>query len=252
MGGSTESLCYTIDRASLDSRDTRDQQEYNFAMAQLVRLLPNAELPDRVEYYESPSVTARFNTKKLSFEQISGKKQDPLWVFHGTSTQNVESIMTGGFKVGGVDKGIALAHGAAHGNGVYTAIGPNTPMSYSASADARNGLSQYNFSGAGGGDGKIKIILALALEGNVKGNGVRNVSDSWKPHSDWMIFKDGAQLMPKYVITCKLGSGASNAYMMGGMMGMGLHAMPPMPRPSLHRQPKPKKSKNSKGYGWFK
>ena len=102
-GGYHECIKYTITKASLDSTDTRDQEEYNFAMAQLIRLLPKQlqSLPTKIEYYENDFLLKQFNKKKQIFESQSNKKHTPIWVFHGTNIANVESIMLNGFQVGG-------------------------------------------------------------------------------------------------------------------------------------------------------
>ena len=74
--------------------------------------------------------------------QAAGKPFDPIWIFHGSDPKNVAAIMEEGFRVGGKDyppashwKGgkFPVANGTAHGQGVYSATGPNTPMGYSGS-----------------------------------------------------------------------------------------------------------------------
>lgn len=48
-----------------------------------------------------------------------------------------------------------------------------------------------------------KAILSRALPGNYRvGNGSSTSEDSWKPmgSQDWIIFKDGGQLLPIYVV----------------------------------------------------
>jgi len=49
----------------------------------------------------------------------------------------------------------------------------------------------------GSGQGSKSVILCLALPGK---KGVQGVADSWYPKGDWVIFKTGAQLLPKYVV----------------------------------------------------
>ena len=88
---------------------------------------------------------------------------------------SAEKIMIQGFKVGGID--LPAANGSAYGKGVYTAIGPNAPMSYS---------------------GKDRVvILAQAL----KGDNNTQVPDSWQPRDDWKVFRSGSQLLPKYIVS---------------------------------------------------
>ena len=116
-------------------------------------------------------------------EQWAAKKHEiggsskAIWVFHGTDARNIRSIMTYGFKVGG--PGGHAPNGRAFGNGIYTADGPDTP------------LLSY-------GRGKC-VVLARALEG-VSGSGAESGCDSWRPKADWVVFEDGAQLLPRYAI----------------------------------------------------
>ena len=73
------------------------------------------------------SAKQRFEAKRAALA-AAGKPTNEIWVFHGTaSQQNIDSIISGGFRVGGVD-GHPIANAAVHGNGVYTATGPATPM----------------------------------------------------------------------------------------------------------------------------
>jgi hypothetical protein len=86
-----------------------------------------------------------------------------------------------GFKVGGVDPGVPVRHGAAYGNGVYSATGPAIAMGY-------NG-------------GNNRVILARALVGTQKQQPRADAeTDSWVPQKDWMIFKSGQQILPCYVV----------------------------------------------------
>ena len=41
------------------------------------------------------------------------------------------------------------------------------------------------------------IILCKALPGS---KGAQGAGDSWEPNGDWVIFKTGEQLVPKYVV----------------------------------------------------
>ena len=130
----------------------------------------------QVDVYESPAVESSYEMKKRSM-----KNSREIWVFHGTSNLSaVASIMSGGFKVGGRSADVPVANGSAYGHGVYTATGPNTPMGYANAGNAGN-----------------RVILAKALEG-VKGR--QEVDDCWAPKDDWLVFKTGEQLIPKYVV----------------------------------------------------
>jgi hypothetical protein len=170
---------HSIRASDVDQSETRELAEFNFAYAQLQKLLVSSTSVIRnirvqqVDVYESPLVERNYAIKKLSMAQSR-----ELWVFHGTN--NIEAIMSGGFKVGGQDIGVRVVHGSVFGFGVYTATGPNTPMQYARSS----------------GENK-RVILAKALEGK---KGPHGTSDCWAPKDDWLVFKTGEQLLPKYVV----------------------------------------------------
>jgi len=163
--------------SEMGSTHSKELHEFNFATGQYMRLLGTSAQPvKRVDVYESKPVQAAYEQRKGQFE-ARGLREE-IWVFHGTKTaEAVRSICTGGFKVGGEPGGPPIANGAVHGNGVYSAKGPATPMGY--------------------GQGSHSVILCLALPGK---KGAKGVDDSWYPHGDWVIFKSGAQLLPKYVV----------------------------------------------------
>ena len=92
----------------------------------------------------------------------------------------INAIISGGFKVGGSD-GIPIANGAAHGNGVYTATGPTTPMQSYAGTTSQ-------------------VILARALPGQQGARAPGGGADMWRPRRDWAVFADAASLLPVYVV----------------------------------------------------
>ena len=125
------------------------------AAAQYMRLLGNSAKPvTQVDVYDSSALANKFNQKETEFK-AAGKPTTKVWVFHGTpATENVPKICTGGFRVGGQD-GHPIVNGAVHGQGVYTAKGPQTPEGYAK-------------------DSK-QVILCLALPGKP---GAKGVDDS--------------------------------------------------------------------------
>jgi hypothetical protein len=173
---------HEINREDLQSgADTREQDEFNFASGQMLRLQPDGDARDirvrKVVVYENPFVAALYDSKQSSMIQTGACRE--LWVFHGTAEQNIEAIMSKGFKVGGDT--IEISNGAVHGKGVYTATGPNTPCAYSNQA------------------GGNAVILSKALEGT---KGTKERDDCWAPSrdQDWLVFKSGEQLLPKYAV----------------------------------------------------
>ena len=145
---------------------------------QLARLLGvgHARQVRQVDVYESPLVEEAWRSKRREIEAREGP-QSLIWVFHGTALTQAAHIMSEGFKVGGRD--IGVANGSVHGVGVYTATGPGTP------------LMRY-------GHGTT-VILAVAIEGSQTRAETPNC-DSWTPLGDWIVFRHGAQLLPKYVL----------------------------------------------------
>eukprot|EP00961_Rhodomonas_salina_P069051 927172-Rhodomonas_salina.1 len=163
-----------------ESTDSRELHEFNFAIGNFARLVGEYKNVTQVDVYESAEVQRVYMEKAEEFAKR--KKNDKIrvrWVFHGTESRNIEQICRAGFKVGGSDSRVPVVNGAVYGPGVYTAIGPSTPMGYS-----RGG----------------SIILCQALPG-VTGSDYRDPTiDSWSPKPDWMIFRTAEQLLPKYVL----------------------------------------------------
>jgi len=166
-----------IKEADVGVTDSKELEEFNKAVGHYMRLMgQSSRKVTQVDVYDSPNVEKTFQDKEADFR---AKKVDTkrIWVFHGTAEDNIEKICCGGFRVAHGDQ---IKNGAAFGHGVYTATGPQTPMSY---AD-RTGCGA--------------VILSLALPGRT---GQQEQADSWVvPQSDWMIFKTGEQLCPKYVV----------------------------------------------------
>lgn len=112
--------------------DSKELREFNQAFGHFVRLLPersrHVSAVDVIQYDAMSDVLRRFQDKKRDFItcNISVKEQ---WVFHGSSPEGIHGIVKGGFLIGGRD--VKLASGASYGTGVYTAIGPKTPICYS-------------------------------------------------------------------------------------------------------------------------
>jgi len=178
VGKATKREIKAID---IGSDISREADEYSMAVGHFWRLLgPQHPHPKvkQVDVYQSATVQSAYEKKKSEFS-AADKPIDEIWVFHGTPDEaNIERICGDGFRVGG--QGVDIAHGDAHGRGVYTAKGPSTPMGY--------------------GKGKT-VILCKALPGR-RGKKIEE-HDSWTPQnpaSDWVIFKTGEQLLPVYVL----------------------------------------------------
>ena len=148
-----------------------DALHFALAASQFLYMMQGQDKrPTSVALWFNPILLDNFVKLRQQFA-TAGKPHDTIWVFHGTRECNIQSIMSGGFKVGGQE--VTVANGTAYGSGVYTATGPATPMGYSRDSNA--------------------VILAKALPG-AKG------IDSRSPNQDWVIFNSGAQLLPVYVL----------------------------------------------------
>ena len=183
-GTNARSLCgggmvWEVKATKLPQLGAESQElfQFNFAVGQLYRLLKTQAIDvEQVDVYNSPVVKSTFEKKKAEFE-AKGHGEE-IWVFHGTgSGETVATICSEGFKVAGKPGGPPIANGAAHGHGVYSAKGPKTPMNYGSSSRS--------------------VILCLALPGK---KGAQEREDSWEPKDDWIVFKTGEQLLPKYVV----------------------------------------------------
>ena len=150
---------YTITHGGTQAGNTEDSIHFNRAFTQYGILLQGSRKQvTQIEYYHNPQLQANFDRKQAEFKK-AGKDDTATWIFHGSAAKNIPLIMEGGFKVGGKvynGKKFPVSNGTAHGQGVYSATGPNTPMGYSGSQSS-------------GG----QIILAMALKGN-HGHGTKN------------------------------------------------------------------------------
>lgn len=61
----------------------------------------------------------RFSTMK---QELASQRllAEEVWVFHGTYSHNVDSILLNGLLIGGVDPGVVAVHGSSLGYGIYT------------------------------------------------------------------------------------------------------------------------------------
>ena len=110
---------HVITRDDLKSgEDSREQDEFNFAFGQMLRLQRDGEKTIRVEkvvVYESPLTAAIYESKK---DAMGGQDCRELWVFHGTAQKNIDPIMANGFQVGSESGPVRIKNGDRHGRGV--------------------------------------------------------------------------------------------------------------------------------------
>jgi hypothetical protein len=167
-------VLYQITKENVGVDVSKEMYEFTVASGHFLRLLQqNMDITrvEALEYDDNSSVRQNYEREK---QQHPPDQNDPsskeIWVFHGTAPQNVYAIASGGFKVGG--SGVNIANGAAYGNGVYTATGPNTPMAFSKNSRC--------------------VILCKGLLCGSNGHVA--------PHKDYIIFKRGSQLLPSYIV----------------------------------------------------
>lgn len=158
----------------------RATQEFNIACGHFCRLLkcrPTlVKTISVLDYDHSSPVKIAFDAEKQRMLSIPGSCANEKWVFHGSTDDAISIIIQNGFKVGGRDD-IDIRNGAKYGHGVYTATGPKDPVAYSQRARSK------------------QVILARGLVG------IKN-SHSWatEGHPDWLIFANGGQLLPSYIV----------------------------------------------------
>lgn len=124
-----------------------------------------------VDMYINTKLQHAYNMEKQRLQN-----SEEQFVFHGTHPDSILPIMREGFKIGGQD--IAIAHGVAYGQGIYTATGPDAPVGF---AKCRS------------------VILAKGLKGH-HGESRRAGVDSWTPRADWLVFAKSDQVLPTYVV----------------------------------------------------
>ena len=129
------------------------------------------------------NVQSRFQEKERQISHAHGLGTEAtrkIWVFHGTSSlKAIDSICRDGFQVGG--RNVPIRNGAAYGCGVYTSTSPQDPIDYAA--------------------GQGRVILAQGIRGQL-GHNAQSQNDSWTPvnQPSWLIFRDGDQLLPRYIV----------------------------------------------------
>jgi hypothetical protein len=167
---------------------SKDLREFSFASMQFCRLLNkdpgSVTRVDAIVYEETAVVLRNYHMTRERFAS-EGKPLNEILVFHGTDETATHKIVAEGFKVGGYDEGVGIKHGRCFGPGVYTAAGPAVP-------------AKYEFGGAGG-----RVILAKALAGRPAPANMHSPHcsfDSFYPNNESIVFKDGKQLLPLYVV----------------------------------------------------
>jgi hypothetical protein len=181
-----------IDRSIVDQ--SPEQAEFQWYESQFHRMAGVSAPREvtKVTVIGNLALTRRYEKTK---EELKTHKKPTVehFVFHGTSSDdNLHKIAKDGFKIGGQDPGVAVVNGAAYGNGVYTALTPDTPVGYSG--------------------GTLSVILAKALPGKrsaaQKSETTRHkfsdqAGDYYTPNhqSDWRIFFSKDQLLPVAIIS---------------------------------------------------
>jgi hypothetical protein len=195
-------LVHSIARSDFSLHEiSKEQSEFQKAAFQFFTFtnypIEYVERVEVIEYGPNSEVRTNYECCRASFA-AQGLSTVEALVFHGTpSLDNVRKIVTHGFKVGGKDEGVGVAHGSAHGLGVYTAISPSTPQQYGAGSNA--------------------IILAKGLRGKQAQNHHTDMkANSVCPNADWIIFREGCQVLPLYVVHFNLAQkqGAANRFRM--------------------------------------
>ena len=180
--------------ANIDKINNLREQEYLNAKYAFENFVYNKNLKvNKVRLIVNKPLERRYSAKKNKMATECGgeDKVDEVYIWHGSRYANYDVIMKDGLKVGGVDAGVPIAQGAAHGYGIYSDITPNTPIGY-----ARD--SQW-------------LLACLAMRGKQSSTPLTNVSqiDNGRLHSymppgsTWHIFFTKEQVLPRFLIEYK-------------------------------------------------
>ncbi|KAG5643393.1 hypothetical protein DXG03_001008 [Asterophora parasitica] len=82
-----------------------------------------------VHWFVNYELEKRFEAACDKLEQVMGKRSEELQLFHGTAAPNIESILNGGFRIGGVGDQ-RVVNGTAMGYGIYFATHAATSLGY--------------------------------------------------------------------------------------------------------------------------
>jgi len=103
---------------------------FRIASSQFYRMAPSALWKVvKVDLVVNPVLLHRYH----SFFKTHAV-QEELLLFHGTSNTTISSILSHGFKIGGVD--VKMATGAVHGQGVYLSEDPQFALRYVRHSDS--------------------------------------------------------------------------------------------------------------------
>ena len=201
---------YTLHADSIHSM-VRESIEWNVSVKQFERLVGTSggksanslasgrRAPEvvAVDVIEVDALVDQYHGLRSAFSS-AGRPTDEVWVFHGTSSAALYDIAAKGFAVGGATAGVDVRNGTVHGSGVYTAIGPDTPIGYCTAAVPR---CRVGGSGASRKAEAFKaVVLARATPGQRGDVDGRGGVDSWYPRGDWAVFRRGEQLLPVYIV----------------------------------------------------
>ncbi|GLJ17147.1 hypothetical protein SUGI_0296690 [Cryptomeria japonica] len=151
--------------------DTPAEYHFRLAESQFFRMSSRDNYKAiKVEHILNKKLQMVYEKAKEELEK-QRKSVEEMLVFHGTNKDAIEKIIEEGFKIGG--QGVEVRHGTAYGTGVYTALDPNTSISYS-----KGGM----------------ILLSSALIGE-KGNDFKEGGSS-----NVLVLHKTEYLLPKYIV----------------------------------------------------
>ncbi|THU75973.1 hypothetical protein K435DRAFT_974630, partial [Dendrothele bispora CBS 962.96] len=76
----------------------------------------------------------RFEAARDDLRNLLGEEPEEIRLWHGTASANIDSILKGGFRIGGMN-GHPVQHGAALGRGIYLAKNGSMSVGYAMGAD---------------------------------------------------------------------------------------------------------------------
>ncbi|KAF7333477.1 ADP-ribosylation [Mycena venus] len=178
-----------------------------------------------VQWFVNAKVEARFEKAKELLNSL-GIDATEKNLFHGTAERNIQPIVQDGFKIPGVTPGVAMAHGAACGVGVYLATNPQTSLGYTQGASRMFMCRVIT--------GRNTPTVSHAIPPPL---GQPNGFESWtQPGGGVYVVKYVDLVVPRYVVEFEMNAALQNYGGIGmGLMGMGMGAAAalPLPMPAL-------------------
>ena len=148
------------------------------------------------DYVVNSTLFNRFKSAKSALKQ-QGKSTEEIWAYHGTHSNNLDSIVKNGFYLPS-RKGYSRSNGTAWGNGLYIGATIRQSTSYANALDADNPIKN-----------RMKLILCRVLVGKVdryfsnwtiSDKDARNDCDSYFCQDRFYVSFKSAHVLPVFIL----------------------------------------------------